>query len=78
MHFVLSEKSPKIPIFSTFINNENLQNFEEKKSWLGTWNFRIYLYLRKVQHYKKSSKHEQLKSNPLREVNAKFIFDVFS
>ena len=28
------KKSPKIPIFSTFINNENLQNFEEKNHGL--------------------------------------------
>ena len=34
MHFVLSQKSLKFPIFSTFINNENLQNFEEKKHGL--------------------------------------------
>ena len=26
----MAKKSPKIPIFSTFINNENLQNFEGK------------------------------------------------
>ena len=30
------KKRPKISIFSTFINNENLQNFQEKKSLLGT------------------------------------------
>ena len=44
MHFVLAaKKSLKFPIFSTFINNEHLQNFEEKKEWLGTWNFRIFI-----------------------------------
>ena len=55
MHFVLAaKKSLKFPIFSTFINNEHLQNFEEKKHGL-VHGILEYLYLRRVQHYKKSS-----------------------
>ena len=35
MHFFFSVKNhPKIPIFSTFMNNEFLRNFEEKNHGL--------------------------------------------
>ena len=38
--FYSVKNRPKIPIFSTFINNEILRNFEGKKSPFGTENFR--------------------------------------
>ena len=42
MNFLVGQKKrPKIPIFSTFINNEILQNFEGNYHGLvhGTWYF---------------------------------------
>lgn len=38
--FYSAKKRPKIPIFTTLINNENLRIFEGKKSRRGTSNFR--------------------------------------
>ena len=79
MHFFYSVKNhPKIPIFSTFINNEILRNFEGKNHGLV---YRIII----PQYYPyccsttyKKIQLGQLKSNPSREVNAKFTFDVFA
>ena len=73
MHFHSVKNRPKIPIFSTFIRNEILGNFKGKNHGLvhGILEELLYLSKKKVQL-------GQLKSNPSREVNAKFTFDVFA
>ena len=49
MHFLLAKNRPKIPIFSAFINNENLRNFERENHGLVRRILEELLYLRKVQ-----------------------------
>ena len=49
MHFYSVKNRPKIPIFSTFINNEILRNFEWKNHCLVHGILEEFLYLRKAQ-----------------------------
>ena len=48
MHFLLGQNRPKIPIFSTFINNQILRNFKGKNHGLVHEILEELLYLRKV------------------------------
>ena len=46
MHFLLGQNRPKIPIFSTFINNQILRNFKGKNHGLVHEILEESLYLR--------------------------------
>ena len=76
MHFLLGQNRPKIPIFSTFINNQILRNFKGKNHGLVHEILEESLYLSKallLWYNIWKIQLGKLKSNPPREVNAHII-----